>query len=341
MKKRLLTITILTVGLLSFALGIYADAIRQEITATLCKDIKITLDGEEYVARDANKQIVYPIIYNGTTYLPVRAVANMYDSNVTWDNGTRTVGLWSSGYVPEESEYLPETEMNNSIKNANSFELNSKMEGTVGDIFADTSDQDEYDYFKIVIEEAGVITFTVNADDESGLEFELRSRDDELYDNADLTDNDLLNYETAIDPGTYYACVVSDTKVTYKIENNFESFNNASENNNEEKSFASNISLNTEIKGSLNGFQEYSATDSVDYYKFEEPLDSISIELNHTGIVSMRVYIYNTSGETLESYDSSFGKINETYIPTEEQIGLISIEGGKNPYELYTIKISE
>lgn len=37
-------------------------------------DIKIFMDGEEVQPKDANGQPVEPFIYNGTTYLPVRAV---------------------------------------------------------------------------------------------------------------------------------------------------------------------------------------------------------------------------------------------------------------------------
>lgn len=41
-------------------------------------NIKIYMDGELVKPKDANGQTVEPFIYNGTTYLPVRAVGNAY-----------------------------------------------------------------------------------------------------------------------------------------------------------------------------------------------------------------------------------------------------------------------
>jgi len=42
---------------------------------------------------------VYPILYNGTTYLPVRAISGLVDLPVDWDGDTRTVILGSSSAV--------------------------------------------------------------------------------------------------------------------------------------------------------------------------------------------------------------------------------------------------
>ena len=345
MRKNFFVMTITIIALISFALGIYADGLRQEITAMLVKDVKITLNGEEYIPRDANGEITYPILYKGVTYLPVRGVANMYVSKVTWNNDTRTVGLWTPDYIPgQEDGYIPEVEMNNSIKNANNFELNSKMKGIVGDTFVDTNDQDEYDFFKFVVKEPGIVTFKVNADHESGLQFELRSRDDELYEIVDITDEDTVIFESPMDPGVYYAGVTSYNKVPYKIENTFKSFSNSGEIENNEMDTAGIIPINTYVKGSLGGYQEYSSNDIMDYFRFEEPLNSINIELSHPGNDYVRVVIYNAQGETLETYDSEYGKLNVTYVPdgdSSDEIGYISIGGGQYPYQLYMIKITE
>jgi hypothetical protein len=56
-------------------------------------DIKITLDGEEIVPKDAAGNIVSPFIIDGTTYLPVRAVAQAVDLDVEWDEISNTVKL--------------------------------------------------------------------------------------------------------------------------------------------------------------------------------------------------------------------------------------------------------
>lgn len=56
-------------------------------------DIKITLNDQKLTPTDANGNYVEPFIIEGTTYLPVRAVANALGLNVDWDGTTKTVLL--------------------------------------------------------------------------------------------------------------------------------------------------------------------------------------------------------------------------------------------------------
>jgi hypothetical protein len=46
-------------------------------------NIRILIDGVEFTPRDGNGNVVHPFIYNGTTYLPVRAVANAFGKDVS------------------------------------------------------------------------------------------------------------------------------------------------------------------------------------------------------------------------------------------------------------------
>ncbi len=55
--------------------------------------VKIVVDGKKLNPTDVNGNKVEPIIYNGTTYLPVRAVANALGKAVYWDGPTYTVYL--------------------------------------------------------------------------------------------------------------------------------------------------------------------------------------------------------------------------------------------------------
>lgn len=55
--------------------------------------IKIIVDGQKLNPTDVNGNKVEPIIYNGTTYLPVRAVANAIGKAVYWDGPNYTVYL--------------------------------------------------------------------------------------------------------------------------------------------------------------------------------------------------------------------------------------------------------
>ncbi len=59
----------------------------------IANGIKIVIDGQKINPTDANGNTVEPIIYNGTTYLPVRAVANALGKAVYWDGPNYTVYL--------------------------------------------------------------------------------------------------------------------------------------------------------------------------------------------------------------------------------------------------------
>lgn len=56
-------------------------------------NIKLSINGKEVVPKDANGNVVEPFTIDGTTYLPVRAVANALDLLVEWDGETNTVIL--------------------------------------------------------------------------------------------------------------------------------------------------------------------------------------------------------------------------------------------------------
>lgn len=56
-------------------------------------NMKIMINGEEITPTDANGEYVEPFAIEGTTYLPVRAVANALGLDVGWDMKTKTVQL--------------------------------------------------------------------------------------------------------------------------------------------------------------------------------------------------------------------------------------------------------
>ncbi|MBQ7875888.1 MAG: RICIN domain-containing protein [Clostridia bacterium] len=55
--------------------------------------INIFIGGGKFVAKDANGNVVNPILKDGTTYLPVRAIGEAFDKEVAWDGATKTVTL--------------------------------------------------------------------------------------------------------------------------------------------------------------------------------------------------------------------------------------------------------
>ncbi len=94
-KKNILTVAI------AFVLGaIIGSPIVSYVYAYLSKTIEvdaginIELDGEQFIPKDANGKEVEVFVYNGTTYLPIRAISNIYESDIEWDGERKTVCLF-------------------------------------------------------------------------------------------------------------------------------------------------------------------------------------------------------------------------------------------------------
>lgn len=98
MKKRLVSILCIA-ALMVACLGIGAAAAGglEKIQAYLNRDIAIKLNGQTQTMYDVNGTRVYPISYNGTTYVPIRAVSNMLGIDVEWDSANYTVLLGETG----------------------------------------------------------------------------------------------------------------------------------------------------------------------------------------------------------------------------------------------------
>lgn len=95
--KKSRTILVLLALVLTLSVTVFAKQATETISV-MYDNIKILIDGVEYTAKDANGNVIEPFIYNGTTYLPVRGIANAFDKNVDWEPQTSTVILGSKNY---------------------------------------------------------------------------------------------------------------------------------------------------------------------------------------------------------------------------------------------------
>jgi len=77
---------------MTLANTVFAAQTSRTLTA-IYRDIKITINGNQIEPKDASGNPVEPFIVGGTTYLPVRSVAEAVGYDVSWDNDTSTVIL--------------------------------------------------------------------------------------------------------------------------------------------------------------------------------------------------------------------------------------------------------
>lgn len=64
---------------------------RENVNVHLSSDITIQFGDDEKSFFDANGVNVFPIIFQGTTYLPVRAISALMGENIEWDSASRTI----------------------------------------------------------------------------------------------------------------------------------------------------------------------------------------------------------------------------------------------------------
>lgn len=86
-------------AVLSLMVGsaIAASNVTKKMIEANYMGIKLVVDGVEVTPKDSQGNVIDPFISEGTTYLPVRAVGEALDKEVTWDGETKTVYI---GQVP-------------------------------------------------------------------------------------------------------------------------------------------------------------------------------------------------------------------------------------------------
>lgn len=110
MKKKVLTSLVIALALVgAFTVAAQAADTLKQINAYLNYGITVKYNGETQVLKGADGSTVYPITYDGTTYLPVRAISNLLGINVDWDGATQTVILGSKGATDLIETYKPYT----------------------------------------------------------------------------------------------------------------------------------------------------------------------------------------------------------------------------------------
>ena len=98
MKKKALFLLLALAALSAASFGsAYAAANVEPIRAFFNRDISFVLNGERWEPKDASGKTVSPIIYQGTTYLPVRVLAEALKIPIKYDAAGPTIYI---GAIP-------------------------------------------------------------------------------------------------------------------------------------------------------------------------------------------------------------------------------------------------
>ena len=90
MKKRIPAIILMFALFLTTSYA--ANTYRKTITVT--SGVNVEFNNEAIDMTDANGKAVEAFIYNGTTYVPIRAVSNAFGADIGYDRNTQTISVY-------------------------------------------------------------------------------------------------------------------------------------------------------------------------------------------------------------------------------------------------------
>lgn len=147
MKRKLLGVLSIATVLTLNAVPAFAETGTQNIPVTY-NDIKIVVDGNTVPTSTE------PFIYNGTTYLPVRAIGEALGKDVSWDGNTNTVYIGTT--TNTDTQPSAPVSQNEVIYDANNIKVT---------------------YTGLTQDEWGEITVNLNIENNSGTDYTLQARD--------------------------------------------------------------------------------------------------------------------------------------------------------------------
>lgn len=92
-KKKIGIIVMALVVVLLFSVIGYAASHLEKIEAYLSHDMTFRVDGQNWQPMEADGSKLVPIVYNGRTYVPARALLEEKGVKVGYNNETKTVIL--------------------------------------------------------------------------------------------------------------------------------------------------------------------------------------------------------------------------------------------------------
>lgn len=106
MKKKISVFTACILVVLGLAVGASAMGMIQYIQAEVRPDFTVVVDGQVQNFKNAQGEAVYPLLYDGTTYLPVRAIGNLMGKTVYWYENEKRIELKDSSSTVTDADVI-------------------------------------------------------------------------------------------------------------------------------------------------------------------------------------------------------------------------------------------
>ena len=156
MKKNVTLLTACILCAAGIAIGACADEVVEKIQAEVRQDFTVKIDGEVKTFKSADGKTVYPILYEGTTYLPLRAIGNMMGKTVYWYEADKLIELKDEGSTVTDADIIVQ-DKNNNGNNSNKDKNGTNGNGQLNAGLTPTADEITLDKAKsIAFEKAGV-----------------------------------------------------------------------------------------------------------------------------------------------------------------------------------------
>lgn len=105
-KKGICVLTLCVGFILGASIGAIGANALEEVRAYINYQLKMKLNGVDFVPTGANGTIMRPLTYNGSTYLPVRTIAQALSVAVDYDAASQTVYIGEKGKTPLEGKHF-------------------------------------------------------------------------------------------------------------------------------------------------------------------------------------------------------------------------------------------
>lgn len=133
LRKRICALSI--AGVMLFSMGAYAGSNTVKITAFLNKGLTLKVDGEVLKPTEDDGSRLYPIVYNGRTYVPAKVVAEKLGASVDYNsagNGTVIITSGASSNIDDQvGQPVKDAEPSSNDNTSSGVSTSEKGSGTL------------------------------------------------------------------------------------------------------------------------------------------------------------------------------------------------------------------